>query len=240
MLPIRDENPTSSPPHVTRLIILVNVIVFFLTWLPLLGIELLPALSLENVVGDYGMIPADIMNGERLYTLFTSMFLHGGIFHLFFNMLYLQVFGDNIEDNFGRGRYIFFYVLSGLAASFTHILTTFYPSVPMSGASLIPTIGASGAISGILGAYLVLYPRARILTAVFYYWIYFTHIPAILFLGFWFILQLFYGSLTLAFEIPSGTAYWAHIGGFVAGMILALVLRRRKPPAPRRVNYMRI
>ena len=238
MFPIRDENPTSSPPHVTRLIILVNVIIFFITWLPLLGIEILPAPSLEDVVWDYGMIPADIMNGQRLYTLFTSMFLHGGILHLFGNMLFLHIFGDNIEDNFGRGRYVFFYFLCGLAASLTHILTTFYPSVPMSGASLIPTIGASGAISGVLGAYLVLYPRARILTAVFYYWIYLAHIPAIFFLGFWFILQLFYGSLTLAFEMPSGTAYWAHIGGFVAGMILALIPRRREPPTPRRINYI--
>ncbi len=215
---------------------MVNVIIFLVTWLPswlpLIGIELLPSLSLENVVWDYGMIPADIINGERLHTLFTSMFLHGGVLHLFFNMLYLHIFGDNIEDNFGRGRYVFFYVFCGLAASFTHILTTLDPS--------IPTIGASGAISGVLGAYLILYPRARILTAVFYFWIYFAHIPALFFLGFWFILQLFYGSLTLAFEIPSGTAYWAHIGGFVAGMILALILRRRKPPAPRRINYTRI
>lgn len=236
MFPIRDENPTSSPPHITRVIIVVNVIIFLVTWLPswlpLIGIELLPSLSLENVVWDYGMIPADIINGERLHTLFTSMFLHGGVLHLFFNMLYLHIFGDNIEDNFGRGRYVFFYVFCGLAASFTHILTTLDPS--------IPTIGASGAISGVLGAYLILYPRARILTAVFYFWIYFAHIPALFFLGFWFILQLFYGSLTLAFEIPSGTAYWAHIGGFVAGMILALILRRRKPPAPRRINYTRI
>ena len=204
------------------------MIIFLVTWLPLLGIELLPGLSLENIVWDYGMIPADIMNGERLHTLFTSMFLHGGIFHLLGNMLFLHIFGDNIEDNFGRGRYIFFYVICGIAASFTHILTTLDPS--------IPTIGASGAISGVLGAYLVLYPRARILTAVFYYWIYFAHIPAIFFLGFWFILQLFYGSLIFVFEMPSGVAYWAHIGGFVAGMILALILRRRKPPAPRRID----
>jgi len=186
------------------------------------------------------MIPAYIMNGQRLYTLFTSMFLHSGILHLFGNMLFLHIFGDNIEDNFGRGRYIFFYFLCGIAASFSHILTTLYPSIPMGGAFLSPAVGASGAISGVLGAYLVLYPRARILTVVFYSWIYFARIPAIFFLGFWFILQLFYGSLTLAFEMPSETAYWAHIGGFVAGMILALILRRRKPPAPRRINYMRI
>lgn len=236
MFPIRDENPTSSPPHVTRLIIVVNVIVFFVTWLPIfLGMEFWPALSLENVVWDYGMIPAYIMNGERLYTLFTSMFLHGGIIHLFGNMVFLHIFGDNIEDNFGRGRYVFFYVFCGLAASFAHILTTLYHSIPMGGASLIPTIGASGAISGVLGAYLILYPRARILTAVVYYWIYFARIPAVLFLGFWFILQWLYVLLNVA----GGVAYWAHIGGFVAGMILALILRRRKPPAPRRINYVR-
>jgi len=193
-------------------------------------------LSFNSIVSNYGMIPAYIINGERLYTLFTSMFLHGGILHLFGNMLYLQVFGDNIEDNFGHGRYIFFYFLCGIAAAFTHILTTLYSDIPMGGSSLIPTIGASGAISGILGAYLVLYPRARILTAVFYFWIYFARIPAIFFLGFWFILQWLYVLLNIA----GGVAYWAHIGGFVAGMILALLLRRRKPPTLSRINYMRV
>ena len=216
---------------------MVNVIVFLVTWLPdFLGMEPWLGLSFNSVVSNYGMIPANIMNGERLYTLFTSMFLHGDIFHLFGNMLFLHIFGDNIEDNFGRGRYIFFYFLCGIAASFTHIWTTLYPGIPMGGASLIPTIGASGAISGVLGAYLVLYPRARILTAVFFYWIYFARIPAIFFLGFWFILQWLYVLLNVA----GGVAYWAHIGGFVAGVILALILRRRKPSTPRRINYMRI
>jgi hypothetical protein len=135
-------------------------------------------------------------------------------------MLYLYVFGDNIEDAFGHGRYSIFYFLCGLVASLVHILTTLDPTVP--------TIGASGAISGVLGAYLVLYPRARILTLVLTFWIALARIPAVFFLVFWFVFQLFYGTITLAFEIPSGTAYWAHIGGFVAGMVLALTVRRRR------------
>jgi membrane associated rhomboid family serine protease len=178
-------------------------------------------ISPEEIVQKYGMIPRDIMNGERLYTLFTSMFLHGGITHIAGNMVYLSIFGDNIEDALGRARYLFFYFLCGIAASLTHMLTTADLSVP--------TIGASGAISGILGAYLILYPRARILTLVFYYWIHLIRIPAIFFLGFWFILQFISGWLTLAFEITSGVAYWAHIGGFAVGMALAPLLRRRKP-----------
>jgi len=221
LLPLRDENPTSSPPHITRLLIIVNVIVFIFMWLP----SYLPidfpsfwaSISPEEVVWKYGMIPENIMNGERLYTIFTSMFLHGGIIHLAGNMLFLSIFGDNIEDTLGRVRYVLFYFLCGTAASLTHTLITVDPS--------IPTIGASGAISGILGAYLILYPRARILTVIFYFWISFVRIPAIFFLGFWFILQWLY----ILLEAGGGVAYWAHIGGFVAGMALASILRRRKP-----------
>lgn len=165
------------------------------------------------------MIPQYVIGGERLYTLFTSIFLHGGIIHLGSNMLYLYIFGDNIEDAFGHGRYLAFYLISGFAASLAHILTTLDPA--------IPTIGASGAISGVLGAYLVLYPRARILALVLAFWIAIISIPAVFFLAFWFVFQLFYGTITFAFEIPSGTAYWAHIGGFVVGMILALTIRKR-------------
>jgi len=220
LLPLRDENPTSSPPHITRLLIIVNVIVFIFMWLP----SYLPidfpsfwaSISPEEVVWKYGMIPENIMNGERLYTIFTSMFLHGGIIHLAGNMLFLSIFGDNIEDTFGRARYVLFYFLCGTAASLTHTLIT----VDLS----IPTIGASGAISGILGAYLILYPRARVLTIVFYGWISFVRIPAIFFLGFWFILQWLY----ILLEAGGGVAYWAHIGGFVAGMALAPLLKRRK------------
>ena len=171
---------------------------------------------------DYGMIPFFILNGEKLYTLFTSMFMHGGIIHLFGNMLYLYIFGDNIEDTFGHLWYMDFYLISGIAASFAHILSV--------GNSPFPAVGASGAISGVLGAYIVLFPRARILTLVFYYWITVTAIPAIFFLGFWFLFQLFAGTLTLGYGVASGVAYWAHIGGFLAGIVLALIFKARVGP----------
>jgi len=163
------------------------------------------------------------MEGQRLYTVFTSMFLHGGIAHIAGNLLYLHIFGDNVEDAFGHKRYLAFYLTCGIIAAFTHILTTIDPS--------IPTVGASGAISGVLGAYFILYPKARILTLVFYYWITIVAVPAVFLLGFWFILQLLEGYLTPAFEVSSGTAYWAHIGGFVAGMALAPILRKAKKKA---------
>lgn len=139
------------------------------------------------------------------------------------NMLYLYIFGDNIEDAFGHAKYLAFYLLCGLTASLTHLLVAI--------SSGVPAIGASGAISGVLGAYFILYPKARVVTLVFYFFITFVRIPAVFFLGFWFILQLFSGSITLTYGVASGVAYWAHIGGFVAGMAIALVYRAvRKPP----------
>jgi len=173
------------------------------------------------------MIPNDIVHGQRLYTLFTSMFMHdpssfeGGLIHLFSNMLYLYIFGDNIEDTFGHAGYLVFYVVCGLAASFAHIMSLTYPSDFAAG-----VVGASGAISGVLGAYIVLYPKSRILTVVFYGLPIIVPIPAIIFLGFWFIMQWFYGF----FDIAGGVAYWAHVGGFIAGIILALIfgLKRKK------------
>ena len=136
-------------------------------------------------------------------------------------MLYLHIFGDNVEDRFGHARYLLFYFLSGFAASIFFILTNIN--------SDIPAIGASGAISGVLGAYLVLYPKARVLTLVFLGWVFPVLIPAVFFLGFWFILQLFYGMLTLGVAAVTSIAYWAHIGGFVAGLVFGLVWRSRRP-----------
>jgi len=227
VIPIRDENPAGSPPHVTRLIIVVNVIVFFVVWLSdyvalLSGFK--PP-SLEVAVQKYGMIPINIMNGKQLYTVFTSMFMHGGIIHLGGNMLYLYIFGDNVEYAFGHGKYVFFYFLCGIVASITHIF-----SITTTADLLIPTVGASGAISGVLGAYILLYPRARVLTLVLFRFLYFTRIPAVFFLGFWFIFQLLEGVLTLGLGVPSGVAYWAHIGGFIAGMVLGLTVRGRRKP----------
>jgi membrane associated rhomboid family serine protease len=144
--------------------------------------------------------------------------LYGGLIHLFGNMLFLYVFGDNVEDVFGHAGYIFFYFVSGLLASSAYIMSI-YIGLSSPADLTVGVIGASGAISGVLGAYLVLYPKARILTLVFAIWILLIPVPAIIFLGFWFLMQWFYGF----FDISGGVAYWAHIGGFMAGMILALI-----------------
>jgi len=176
------------------------------------------------------MIPNQILNGQRLYTLFTSMFMHAGWLHLLGNMLYLYVFGDNVEEVFGHVGYFIFYIVSGLAAAYAYtLITAFAPvltsltGIPIPSDLTIGLLGASGAISGVLGAYLVLYPKAMVLTFVLYVLI---PIPAILFLGIWFLLQWLYG----VFDAASGVAYYAHIGGFIIGMILALTigLRRKK------------
>lgn len=145
------------------------------------------------------------------------MFLHADILHIGGNMLFLYIFGDNVEDAFGHVRYLIFYIVCGLVADFTHILSLTTPSELS-----IPTLGASGAISGVLGAYIIMYPRARVLTLLLFRFIYFVRIPAAVFLGFWFLLQLLYTSL----GIGGGVAYWAHIGGFVAGAIFVLLFKR--------------
>jgi len=210
LIPLRDENPSRTTPYITRILIAANVVIYLLAWTS----------GSTQMAAKYGMTPILVLQGKQLYTVFTSMFIHGGITHLAGNMLYLYIFGDNVEDNFGHIHFLFFYILCGLVADATHIFTTTD--------LMIPTIGASGAISGVLGAYLALYPRAKISSLVFAGWIFVTKIPAILFLGFWFILQLFSGTLTLASEVSSGVAYWAHIGGFVAGLILVPIFKRHR------------
>jgi len=193
--------------------IVVNVAVFFSLYL-FSG-------NYDEIILNYGLIPNDFVSGhfERFYTLFTSMFLHGNYFHLFGNMIYLYIFGDNVEDALGSGRYLIFYLSCGIIASITHILSLTNPKE-----YFIPTIGASGAISGVLGAYFLLYPRARIITLVFYGWAFLTAIPAIFFLGFWFLLQWLYA----VYDVGGGVAYWAHIGGFIAGLVLAPIFKKRK------------
>ena len=219
MFPIKDENPPSKFPILNMIFIVVNVAVFFSLYL-FSG-------NYDEIILNYGLIPNDFVSGnfERFYTLFTSMFLHGNFFHLFGNMIYLYIFGDNVEDALGSGRYLIFYLLCGIIASITHILSLTNPDE-----YFIPTIGASGAISGVLGAYFLLYPRARIITLVFYGWAFLTAIPAIFFLGFWFLLQWLYA----VYDVGGGVAYWAHIGGFIAGLALAPVFRKRKEVE---VNY---
>ena len=226
MIPIRDENRSLTSPHVTRMLIIVNIVVFFVTLLPdLTASNWLSALfgyseSIDHVTLTYGLVPSQVLGGMRLYTLLTSMFLHADLIHLGGNMLFLYVFGDNVEDTFGHFRYAAFYLLAGIAGSLTHVGSLAF----LGGDLAIPTIGASGAISGVLGAYLLLYPRAKIVTLVFFGWIWLIALPAIVFLGVWFALQLLYSYLGLA----AGVAYWAHIGGFAAGTLFGAVWRGRR------------
>ena len=232
MFPIRDLNKPLKTPHVNRLLLVANIIIFAVYWLSSQNIFLN-----EKFAGDiekkFVMIPESILQGKQLYTLFTSMFMHAGWLHLLGNMLYLYIFGDNVEDIFGHAGYLIFYMISGLVASFTHITSILFApeignfiGVPQVSDLTIGVVGASGAISGVLGAYMVLYPTSRILTLVFYGWIIIVPIPAIFFLGFWFLMQW----LLAVFDVTGGVAYWAHIGGFIAGIILALVfgLKRKR------------
>jgi len=232
LIPLRDINRSQTEPHITRILLIVNVIVFFVTILPDFSSgDWLYALfgnssSLERAISRYGMVPYDVLRGQRLYTLFTSMFMHADILHLGGNMLFLYVFGDNVEDAFGHGRYLVFYLFSGIAADLAFIWTQLFSGTAE--ALLVPTIGASGAIAGVLGAYFILYPRARVLTLVFIPWIFIVALPAVLFLGFWFVYQLLYGMLAFGVEAVTGIAYWAHIGGFVVGTFFGLVWRGRR------------
>lgn len=216
MFPLKDENPTRRRPVLTYTLIVVNVAIF-------VGTLVMGAFNQINQ--EFGMKPKEILTGQNLHTLFTSMFLHGGVLHILFNMWYLWIFGDNIEDVLGRGKFILFYLGAGLAASFVHAFSD--PG------SMIPTIGASGAIAGVLGAYALLYPWARVHTAViFFYIIHLVMVPAVVMIGFWFVLQVISASVLWAAGATAGVAYWAHIGGFLAGMLLILPvwvkLRKRR------------
>ncbi|HKR62119.1 MAG TPA: rhomboid family intramembrane serine protease, partial [Thermoanaerobaculia bacterium] len=207
MIPLRDDNPRQSVPVVTYLLIALNVLAFL--W------ELSLGPRLDRAIFSVGFIPARFwITGywlADLVAIMTSMFLHGGFMHIGSNMLYLWIFGDNIEDRLGHAKYLVFYVLCGIIATLAHAF--------FSPASRIPTIGASGAIAGVLGAYLVLYPRARVTTIIpIFFFITVREIPAVLILGFWFVLQLLSGVGSLG--VPDaqdlgGVAFFAHIGGFV-------------------------
>jgi membrane associated rhomboid family serine protease len=211
MLPIRDFRPTRIFPAVTYGIIVVNIVVFL--------VELYMDLTgyLDWFYQNFAIIPYFIVRGEMVYTLLTAMFMHGGIAHILFNMLYLHIFGNNVEDSMGHGRFIGFYLLCGLIASLAQIF--------MDPSSQIPNLGASGAIAGVLGAYLALYPRERIDALLGYMYV---RVPAIIVLLSWFVLQLFSGFLSLGDVSSGGVAFFAHIGGFVAGAILIFVFRKRR------------
>lgn len=212
----------------TRLLLAANIVVFVVYWLATLNVFLGTAFT-SSVEENFVMIPNNIVHGQRLYTLFTSMFMHAGWIHLLGNMLYLYIFGDNVEDAFGHVSYLVFYVVCGLAAASSYILSIVYaPTIssitglPLSSDLTKGVLGASGAISGVLGAYAVLYPKAKVISIVLYVLL---PVPAILFLGIWFVMQLVEGF----FDISGSVAYTAHIGGFIAGILLgALIGLRRK------------
>ena len=212
MIPIRDEIPTRRVPIINYLLIAANILVFVLM--------LLAGSAQEALVYQFAMIPANFTNGVDLgdvIDIFTSMFMHAGLAHIAGNMLYLWIFGDNVEDRLGPVKYLAFYLMGGVVASLTHLLTN--PG------SQIPTVGASGAIAAVLGAYLVLFPQSRIMTFIpLGFFMRLTAVPAIIVLGFWFILQLFSGVMSLGQADVGGVAFWAHIGGFVAGVVMAKLL----------------
>jgi len=210
MLPIRDHNPSNRIPYVTYALIAVNVVVF-LSYVDLFD----DAYALNAFFGEWSLIPAQVAEGYRYDTLFTTMFLHGGFMHLAGNMLFLWIFGDNMEDEMGHFGFLLFYLASGIGAALAHVISAPY--------SMVPTVGASGAIAGVMGGYLLLFPKARIdilLILLVFFRIF--SIPAWVMLGLWFALQLFSG----VGDDPStgGVAYWAHAGGFVIGFILTLPL----------------
>jgi len=203
------------------MLLIANFIIFLVYWLSAEEI-FFPNKIASQIESKFVMIPQEVVHGQSLYTLVTSMFMHADWFHLLGNMLFLYIFGDNVEDIFGHGGYLAFYIACGLAAALTHILSL-YLGLTYPADFSVGVLGASGVISGVLGAYFVLFPKAKILTWVAYFIL---PIPAVLFLGFWFILQWLFG----LFEIGSEIAYWAHIGGFITGMVLALAfgLERKK------------
>lgn len=233
MFPLRDENPTRHRPYAVMVIITLNA----LAWLLVQGLGFQEPLARSICL--YGLVPGDLLGhlpaGTRIdlggglacqfdghgnpLTLLSSMFLHGGWFHIIGNMWFLWVFGDNIEDVMGPVRFVVFYVLCGLAAAMAQILSDPGSAVPM--------VGASGAVSGVMGAYALLYPRSRVHTLIFLgFFVTTVAVPAVVMLGYWFVLQLL-GGLPALGSSGGGVAFWAHIGGFLAGLAMVLVFKRR-------------
>ncbi len=230
MIPLRDSVPRRTFPFTNNLLLAANVFVFFL--------QITPGPGEEAFLARWAFIPDRLFHPAAwgmsplasLGTVFSAMFLHAGVLHLGGNLLFLWIFGDNVEDALGHLRYLLFYLASGLAAA--SLQTILNP------ASAVPNIGASGAIAGVLGGYFVLYPRARVVTIVPLFILFpLVEVPAGLYLLFWFLMQFWMGSvnLTSAARHPEagGVAFWAHVGGFVAGVILVLLVRPRRRPAAR-------
>ncbi len=222
MIPLYDELPTKKFPIMTVLLILINVAVFIY--------ELSLGPALDVFVARFGLIPYEITHFADLppqslhpilLTIFTSMFLHGSFFHIFGNMLYFWIFGNNVEDVMGPIRFLVFYILCGISAAFSQIL--------LSPNSQVPMIGASGAISGVLAAYFVLFPYAKVYTLFwFFIFIRIIPIPAFFVLGFWFLVQLISGISSLGMGNSGGVAWFVHIGGFIAGLLLVNIFKETK------------
>lgn len=233
MLPIRDDNPQITTPYGTYAIIVLNVLV----WIFVQGLG--STASLVSSVCSFGLVPAELLQplppnisvplGGNLactlgesgwYTVVTSMFMHGGWMHLIGNLWFLWIFGDNVEDSMGTRRFIAFYLLCGLAAAASQIVSN--------PASVVPMVGASGAIGGVMGAYIVLYPRVHVHMLFFFgFFVTTLAVPAVFMLGYWLVLQLLSGVLAIGGQ-GGGVAFWAHVGGFVAGMVLIFLFRNRR------------
>jgi membrane associated rhomboid family serine protease len=232
MLPLRDDQPRFSTPYVTYFLIGLNLVIFFFEW----TLEVSNPASLQAVQYQFAVVPSQVslfLSGSPKYSLFTtvlpfftSMFLHVDWMHVISNMWALYIFGDNIDDHLGHFKYLLFYFLSGLAAMATQVVLNPYSNVP--------TLGASGAIAGVMGAYFILYPRARVLT---WFFVFVLYLPAWIVLGYWFAFQFLTGAATL--EITrhrtnvGGIAVWAHVGGFIAGVVMIKLF----PARPRRYPY---
>jgi len=225
MIPLRDRNPSGKFPGITILLIILNGSMFIY--------QLSLGDDLTHFFRSYALIPAQFFSyGEnsresivaRLIPLFTSMFLHGGWLHIIGNMWYLWIFGDNVEDRLGHFRFLVFYLICGVTAGFTHMVLNPHSSVPC--------VGASGAIAGVLGAYFVSFPFARVITLVpIFFYLTIIEIPAVILLFFWFVLQFFSGALSIAVTAQTGgggVAWWAHVGGFIVGMILVNIFPSRR------------
>lgn len=214
MFPLHDDNQRlHGRPYVTYLLIAINAIIFLAE--VIITANFSDRAATNALLQTYGAIPNKVLGGD-IFSVISSMFLHGGIAHLIGNMLFLFVFGDNIEDKFGRIKYVLLYIAWGIAAAYAH---SFY--AVSTGGGEIPAIGASGAISGVLGAYLVLFPRAKIFTIIAAFFITTVRIPAIAYIPFWFVMQVILGLLNPL----GGVAYLAHIGGFLAGVLTGYVLK---------------
>jgi membrane associated rhomboid family serine protease len=234
MLPLKDDVQSETFPSITVALIALNVAVFLYQASLGLGPEPGASRATQAFVAEFGLVPCRLTGScamtddfpAPVVTIFTAMFLHGGLFHIAGNMLYFWIFGNNVEDTLGHGRFLGFYLLAGVAAAYAQVLVQPGSSVPM--------IGASGAVSGVLGAYLILFPYARVLVLlVFGFFVRLVYVPALIVLGFWIVVQFMNGLITVSASShggaeTGGTAWFAHIGGFLAGIVLLFLLRPRR------------